>query len=187
MGWLARFVRWLMVGFWQRGGWTVVGEAPPFEKYVLIAVPHTSNWDFPNLLGLTDELGMRVHFMAKSSLFRWPFGTFLRQTGGVPVDRAAAQDMVEQMAAEFARRDRFVLTIAAEGTRNAVGKWRTGFYRIAVAAGVPIVCGFMDYGRRRGGIGPVIHPTGDYDADMQVAYDFYRDMIPKHPEGYRAL
>ncbi|MGB3722884.1 MAG: lysophospholipid acyltransferase family protein [Pacificimonas sp.] len=187
MGWFARLIRWLLVGFYQRGGWTTIGPRPPFDKYVLIAVPHTTNWDFPNLLGVTDELGVRVSFIAKSSLFRWPMGRFMRSVGGLPVDRAAAADMVEQMATEFAARETLVLTVAAEGTRNAVDKWRTGFYRIARAANVPIVCGFMDYGRRRAGIGPIIHPTGDYDADMQVAYDFYRDIIPKHPSGYNPL
>ncbi|MEO0501297.1 MAG: lysophospholipid acyltransferase family protein [Pseudomonadota bacterium] len=172
---------------WRRGGWTVTQDAPLPPRCVLIAVPHTSNWDFPNVMALTDQLGVRIHFMAKVSLFRPPFGRFMRQMGGVPVDRAAAGDMVNQMTDEFARRDEFVLTIAAEGTRRAVDRWRSGFYRIAMAAEVPIVCGYMDYGRRRAGLGPVIHPTGDYDADMTVAHRFYQDMKGRHPDGYRPI
>jgi 1-acyl-sn-glycerol-3-phosphate acyltransferase len=153
---------------------------PEPQRFVLIAVPHTSNWDFPNFLGVTQTLGIRTHFMAKASLFRWPLGGFMRQMGGVRLDRAAAKDTVAQMIDEFARRDEFVLTIAPEGTRGAVTKWRTGFYQIALGAGVPIVCGFMDYATRRSGLGPVIVPTGDYEADMAPAFAFYRGMVGRN-------
>ena len=131
-------------------------------------------------MGVTRELGLQTHFMAKTSLFRWPFGNFMRQMGGVPVDRSAAGDMVQQMIAEFATREDFILTIAPEGTRKTVDAWRTGFYRIAHGAGVPIVCGFMDYGNRRAGLGPVIHPTGDYEKDMTPAFAFYSAMAGRN-------
>ena len=108
-------------------------------------------------------------------------GRFMRQVGGVRLDRATAKDTVQQMVEEFGRRNEFVLTIAPEGTRGAVDKWRTGFYQIALGAGVPIVCGFMDYARRTSGLGPVIVPTGDYDADMAPALAFYRGISGKHP------
>jgi 1-acyl-sn-glycerol-3-phosphate acyltransferase len=181
-GLAARIVRRLLIALYRRGGWHSVGPVPEPRRFVLIAAPHTSNWDFPYFLGVTDALGLDTHFMAKKSLFRWPIGGFMRQVGGVRIDRAAAKDTVQQMADEFARRDRFVLTIAPEGTRGAVAEWRTGFYRIAHAAKVPIVCGFMDYPSRTAGIGPVIHPTGDYDADMAPAFAFYRGITGKHPE-----
>ena len=126
-GFAARIVRALLVGLYRRGGWTSVGTVPAIQRFVLIAVPHTSNWDFPNFLGVTQALGIRTHFMAKASLFRWPLGGFMRQVGGVRLDRATAKDTVQQMVDEFARREDFVLTIAPEGTRGAVGKWRTGF------------------------------------------------------------
>lgn len=180
-GVLARLVRRALIALYKRGGWTSVGIVPEPQRFVLIAVPHTSNWDFPYFLGVTHALGIRTHFMAKASLFRWPMGGFMRQVGGVRLDRAAAKDTVQQMIDEFARRDEFVLTIAPEGTRGAVDKWRTGFYQIALGAGVPIVCGFMDYARRISGIGPVIHPTGDYDADMAPAFAFYGGVAGKHP------
>jgi 1-acyl-sn-glycerol-3-phosphate acyltransferase len=176
----------LMIWLYRRYGWRATGDIPAARKYVLLAVPHTSNWDFPYTLGLFNALGVTPHFMAKSSLFRWPLTNFMRDVGGVPVDRAAASDMVAQMVAEFAARDEFVLTIAPEGTRGSVAQWRSGFYRIAIAAGVPIVCGFLDYGTKTGGIGPTIIPTGNYDADMAPAFEFYRGMVGKNVKGMSA-
>ena len=181
-GLAARLLRRLLIALYRRGGWTSVGTVPTPQRFVLIAAPHTSNWDFPYFLGVTQALGIRTHFMAKASLFRWPLGGFMRQVGGVRLDREAARDTVQQMVEEFSRRDDFVLTIAPEGTRGAVSKWRTGFYQIALGAGVPIVCGFMDYPTRTSGLGPVIVPTGDYEADMAPAFDFYRGIRGKHPE-----
>ncbi|WP_373489260.1 lysophospholipid acyltransferase family protein [Blastomonas sp.] len=183
LGLAARALYALLVFIYRRHRFTAVGTAPAERRFVIIAVPHTSNWDFPNYIGVTRELGLRTHFMAKTSLFRWPFGGFMRQVGGVPVDRRAAQDMVQQMIAEFAARDDFVLTIAPEGTRKSVTEWRTGFYRIALGAGVPIVCGFMDYAHRRAGLGPVIYPTGDYAADMASAFAFYAEMHGRNATG----
>ena len=183
----ARIVHRFLVYLYRRRGWKAVGTVPEPRRFILLASPHTSNWDFPYVLGLFDDLGVEAHFMAKSSIFRWPFGTFMRQVGGVPVDRAAAGDMVAQMIAEFARRDDFVLTIAPEGTRNSVSQWRTGFYRIAQGASVPIVCGFMDYARNIGGLGPVIVPTGDYEKDMAPAFEFYKGITGKHPERMSRL
>jgi len=186
LGWPARVLRQLLILQYKRGGWTSVGTVPEPQRFVLIAVPHTSNWDFPNFLGVTHALGIRTHFMAKASLFRWPMGSFMRQVGGVPLDRAAARDTVQQMIGEFARRDDFVLTIAPEGTRGAVDKWRTGFYQIAMGAGVPIVCGFMDYPTRTSGVGPVIIPTGDFESDMKPAFAFYRRIRGKHAKKFIA-
>lgn len=171
---------------YKRGGWTSVGTVPEPQRFVLIAVPHTSNWDFPNFLGVTHALGIRTHFMAKASLFRWPIGGFMRQVGGVRLDRAAARNTVQQMVDEFARRGDFVLTIAPEGTRGAVDKWRTGFYQIALGARVPIVCGFMDYPTRTSGLGPTIIPTGDYERDMAPAFAFYRSITGKHAARHTA-
>jgi 1-acyl-sn-glycerol-3-phosphate acyltransferase len=181
MGPLARLVRFALVQLYRNGGWTSVGTLPAETSYVLIAAPHTSNWDFPNFLGVTNALGIKTHFMAKASLFRWPMGRFMRSVGGVRIDRATAKDTVQQMIDQFAAREAFVLTVAPEGTRGSVAKWRTGFYQIALGAGVPIVCGFMDYSKRTSGLGPTIHPTGDYDADMAPAFAFYRTITGKHP------
>lgn len=181
-GLLARFVRRAMLWFYRRQGWTAVGEVPEPRRFVIIAAPHTSNWDFLYYLGLTADLGIRAHFMGKLSLFKWPLGGFMRQMGGIPVDRSGGQDYVGAMAAEFARRSEFMLTVAPEGTRGRTTKWRTGFYHIAMAAKVPLVVGLMDYRRKRGGLGPAIWPTGDYRADMEKIFAIYRDCTPRYPD-----
>jgi len=181
IGALSRMTRAALLAFYRSQGWRAVGTPPPAGRYVIIAAPHTSNWDFVYFLGLVGELGLDTHFMAKDSLFRWPLGRFMRDMGGIAVNRAGRHDMVGAMIAEFARRDRFALTIAPEGTRSKVGTWRTGFYHIALGAGVPMVIGMMDYGRRTGGLGPAIMPTGDYQADMAQVIEAYRDVTPHHP------
>lgn len=181
-GWVARAVRGLLLLLYRMRGWTAVGEVPEPRRFVIIAAPHTSNWDFVNFLGLTADIGVRPHFMAKLSLFKWPLARFMRQMGGIPVDRTGGQDYVQQMVDEFARRTEFMLTVAPEGTRRQTRKWRTGFYHIAVAAKVPLVVGMMDYGTKTGGLGPMIMPTGDFRADMSRVFEVYRNSIPKRPE-----
>ena len=179
---LSRLVRKALIAFYRGRGWKAHGSAPADGRCVIIAAPHTSNWDFLYFIGLTEDLGLQPHFMAKDSLFRWPMGRFMRDMGGVPVVRSSRQNVVDAMVAEFARRDRFMLTIAPEGTRGKVGQWRTGFYHIAMKAGVPLVVGMMDYGTKTGGLGPAIWPTGDYAADMAKIFEVYRTVTPRHPE-----
>ena len=181
IGPISRWTRAALLAFYRQQGWRAEGTPPPGGRYVIIAAPHTSNWDFVYFLGLTQELGIDAHFMAKDSLFRWPIGGFMRDMGGISVNRSGRHDMVRAMVDEFARRDRFALTIAPEGTRSRVQTWRTGFYHIALAAQVPMVVGFMDYGRRTGGLGPAIMPTGDYRADMAQVAELYRHVTPRHP------
>ncbi len=180
-GMIARLILRAMLALYRRHGWTAVGEIPEPRRFVLIAAPHTSNWDFPYFLGLTQDIGIRPHFMGKKSLFRWPMGGFMRSMGGVEIDRTKSANVVDQMVAEFAHRAEFILTIAPEGTRGATKKWKTGFYQIAMAAKVPLVVGMMDYGRKTGGLGPTIWPTGDYRADMAKVLESYKDCIPKNP------
>lgn len=179
---LSRIVRKALVTLYRMRGWKAHGAPPADGRCVIIAAPHTSNWDFLYFIGLTEDLGLRPHFMAKDSLFRWPMGRFMRDMGGVPVVRSSRQNVVDTMVAEFARRDRFMLTIAPEGTRGKVGQWRSGFYHIALKAGVPLVVGMMDYGTKTGGLGPAIWPSGDYEADMAKIFEVYRTVTPKHPE-----
>ncbi len=179
---VARAVRAAMLGWYRRAGWTIEGSLPPTRKFVLMGAPHTSNWDFLVFLGTVEAAGVRPRFIGKDSLFRWPMGGFMRGLGGVPVDRSAPGDMVDQMAAQFAGHDEFALIIAAEGTRDPTTRWRTGYYRIAQAAGVPIVCAGPDYERKVGIFGPTITPTGDYEADMKPAWAFFKTLRPKHPE-----
>ena len=180
---LSRLLRRVILGIYKSHGWRAEGVVPEPRRFVLIAAPHTSNWDFVYFLGLTDELGIRPHFMAKTSLFRWPFTKFMLDMGGVPVDRTSSKNYVEAMIAEFNRRKEFMLTIAPEGTRGSVKAWKTGFYHIALGAGVPLVVGMMDYGTKTGGLGPAIWPTGDYKADMGKLAEIYATVTPKHPSN----
>jgi 1-acyl-sn-glycerol-3-phosphate acyltransferase len=179
--WLSRLFKWALVGIYKQAGWRAHGVVPEPRKFVLIAAPHTSNWDFVFFLGLTDALGIRPHFMAKTSLFRWPFTNFMLDMGGVAVDRNSNRNYVQQMIDEFGRRDEFMLTIAPEGTRGTVKAWKTGFYHIAMGAGVPLVVGMMDYGTKTGGLGGAVWPTGDYKADMAKIAEYYTQVQPKHP------
>jgi 1-acyl-sn-glycerol-3-phosphate acyltransferase len=181
-GVISRAVRAALVGFYHRRGWRAEAEGPIPRRCIIIAAPHTSNWDFLYFIGLTHDLGIRAHFMGKKELFRWPMERLMRENGGIPVDRSRGGNYVQAMIDEFNRRDDFILTIAPEGTRGAVRKWRTGFYHIAMGAGVPLVCGLMDYARKVGGLGPAIMPTGDYVADMARVEAYYRSVTPKYPQ-----
>jgi 1-acyl-sn-glycerol-3-phosphate acyltransferase len=182
LNWLERLIRRLLILWFERSGWTVSGTLPPDRKFVIMGASHTSNWDFLVFLGAVHAIGRQVHFIGKHSLFRWPIGGFMRALGGVPVDRNARQDLVGQIVAQFDARDDFILVIAPEGTRSFTTKWKSGFYQIALKAGVPIVAAGPDYPTRRGVFGPVIRPTGDYDADLRPAFAFFRTLTPKHPE-----
>ncbi len=180
---VSRLLLGAMLRVYRRNGWKATGVIPEPRRFVIIAAPHTSNWDFLYYLGLTQELGIKARFMAKKSLFRWPLGGFMRAMGGVEVDRSRHHNYVQAMVEEFARRKEFILTIAPEGTRSKSSKWKTGFYQIALGAGVPIVVGMMDYARRTGGLGPAIMPTGDFAADMAKVWAVYQDCTPRNPAG----
>ena len=182
VGATSRAVRAALLTFYRAQGWRAEGAPPADGRCVIIAAPHTSNWDFVYFLGLVEALGIEVHFMAKTSLFRWPMGGFMRDMGGIAIDRSARHDTVAAMIDEFARRDRFMLVIAPEGTRSKVGAWKSGFYHIALGAGVPLMVGRMDYATRTGGLGEAIWPSGDYRADMARIAESYRGATPRHPE-----
>src|SRR4030095_7404564 len=159
LNWLERLVRRLLLLWFNRNGWTISGTRPPDRKFVIMGASHTSNWDFLVFLGAVHAIGRQVHFIGKHSLFRWPIGGFMRALGGVPVDRSARQDRVSQIVAEFNARDEFILVIAPEGTRSFTTQWKSGFYQIALRAGVPIVAAGPDYPTRRGVFGPPVHPA----------------------------
>lgn len=151
---------------------------------MLIVVPHTSNWDFP--VGLMAKFALRLEcrFIAKHSLFWWPFGVFLHAIGGIPVDRAAAGDVVEGAVRAFAARERLILVLTPEGTRSKVERWKSGFHRIARAAGVPIALGVLDYGRRAVRLGPAIMPGDDYEHDLALLQSHVAPSMARHPENY---
>ncbi len=164
-------------------GWKPRYNLPPdLRKYVMIAAPHTSNWDFPLAMAALSLMRVRVNYLAKKELFRFPLGIIMRFFGGIPVDRSRNTGMVDAMIAEFRQHDELVLMIPPEGTRGYVNEWKSGFYRVALGAGVPIVLGYLDYGRKEAGLAKAFYPTGDYEKDLRLIQDFYRSVQARHPE-----
>lgn len=159
------------------GGWRIEGDLPAAPKFVIVAAPHTTNWDLPNTLAAGLHYGRPVHWMGKDSLFKPPFGGFMRWLGGIPVDRSKSNNAVQQMVDWFATKDRLALVVAPSGTRSATVKWKSGFYHIAVGAGVPIVLAFIDYPRRTIGVAQVFYPTGDYEADLAAIEAVYAPIM----------
>jgi 1-acyl-sn-glycerol-3-phosphate acyltransferase len=174
-------VRGLLIGLYRLRGWRIEGAAPRDAKFVLVGAPHSSNWDFAIFLGVTDALGIAPNFLGKHSLFRGPLRRFMTDMGGIAVDRSKRSNYVEQVVAEFRRRESLALVIAPEGSRDSDGRWKSGFYHIAMGAGVPIVPAWIDRRTRRGKIGAAIMPTGDYRADLARIAAFYREAQPDHP------
>jgi 1-acyl-sn-glycerol-3-phosphate acyltransferase len=165
-------------------GWEAEGEPPTAKRFVLIAAPHTSNWDLIYLLAFAELYGVRISWMGKHQLFRPPLGILFRALGGIPIRRHERGDRVALMAEEFARRERFALVIPTEATRGWAPFWKSGFYHIARRAEVPIVMSFLDYERRRGGFGPELLPSGDVKRDMDQVRAFYADKVGKYPEKF---
>ncbi len=168
--------------FLRLTGWEAEGGRPVERKFVLIAAPHTSNWDLVYLLAFAAIFDIKISWMGKHTLFRWPLGPIMRALGGVPVYRHKHEKLVDQRARAFDEADSLCLTVPAEGTRSYVPNWKSGFYHIAVLAKVPIHMGYLDYARRRGGFGPALLPTGDLRADMDEIRDFYDDKAGKFPD-----
>jgi len=154
-------------------GWRFEGSLPDLSKLVIIAAPHSSNWDF--IIGIAAVFALRldVRFVGKSELFRGPLGPVMRWLGGLPVDRHRPERFVEQLVTQFRERDRLLLAMAPEGTRKPVERWKSGFYRIAAGAGVPIVAGYFDNRKQEVGFGPVLQPSGDMAADIAKLREFY--------------
>ncbi len=159
-------------------GWRYEGPVPRAKKYVMLAVPHTSNWDGLLLLMLTRSIGLKLEWMIKDSWVKGPMRPVMHGLGAVAIDRSHAKNVVEQMVAEFDRRDAFVLAIPPEGTRSRVEHWKSGFYHIALGAKVPVVPGYLDYGRKRAGLGEPVTMTGDARADMDRIRAFYAEKNP---------
>lgn len=171
---IARFFFWIL-------GWRVDGKLPGLPKFILIGAPHTSNWDFVLFLGLIFHLRANVHFMGKAELFRFPVGWFFRYCGGIPVDRKKSTGLVDQMVKACNKSDKFILTIAPEGTRHHVTEWKRGFYHIAKSAGVPIVFAKVDGRHKRVQVGEVFQPTQDMEADMTAIQGYFAGTVGINP------
>ena len=158
-------------------GWRVDGKLPDLPKFVVIGAPHTSNWDFLLFLGIIFTLRANVHFMGKAELFRFPIGWFFYYCGGVPVDRKKSTGLVDQMVEVCNKSDKFILTIAPEGTRHHVTEWKRGFYHIAKSAGIPIVMAVVDGRHKQVHVGQVFQPTEDIEADMKSIQEFFEGVV----------
>jgi len=165
-------------------GWRFEGTIPNEPKFVIIVVPHTSNWDFIVGVEALFSLGLRVSFLGKHTLFRWPLGVFMRWLGGVPVERTVSKDRVAETIAAFDSAERLILAVAPEGTRKPVRNWRTGFYHVAHGAHVPIVPVAFDYGRKVVRLFPPFWTTGDADGDIRQIKSLYAGVIARNPDNF---
>lgn len=172
--------RWAL----RLAGWTVRGQIPPLPKFVAVVAPHTSNWDFVVGVAAMFALDLRVNWLGKHTLFRWPIGGVLRWLGGRPVRRDAPEGVVADIAATIREQPRFILALAPEGTRRRVEQWRTGFYHIAQAAHVPIVPVALDWGHREIVIGDPADPVDDAPRAIAALQRKYRREMARHPDQF---
>ena len=174
-------MRWLSLVVLRLTGWTPSGKVPIYRKYVLIAAPHTSNWDFLYILCFAFHFRIKLLIMMKSTWFFWPLGPVFKWLGALPVDRSQSNNMVSRSIEAFRQTDAMVLVVPPSGTRKKVLYWKSGFYYIAHGAKVPIVMGFLDYRRKVGGFGPSFHPTGMISEDIAAIRSFYRGITGRYP------
>ena len=169
-------------GILKSSGWKAAGEPPDVPKYVIIAAPHTSNWDFVYTMSLAFTLEIKPLIMMKAEWFKGPMAPFFRWLGAIPIDRSRSKNVVDQSIQAFNDCEEMVMIVPPSGTRKKMMYWKTGFYYIALGANVPIVLGYLDYRRKVGSIGPTFYPTGNLEADMKVIKEFYAGIEGKHPE-----
>lgn len=159
-------------------GWAFETPRPPEKKYVLLCWPHTSNWDGLLLVTLARTIGLNLRWMVKDSWVKGPFGIVTKPLGAVPINRSKKTNVVEQMVEEFGKHDELALGIPPEGTRSRAEYWKSGFYWIALGAKVPVLPGYLDFSRKRAGIGPAITMSGNPRQDMDRIRAFYATKKP---------
>lgn len=165
-------------------GWHVAGHIPPhIKKSIMIAMPHTSNWDFFFARCAFYIMGVDVRYTIKKEAMVGPLGFLLKKMGAIPVDRSKNNSLVSAMVDILKQADKMVIMITPEGTRKYQPRWRKGFYHAALGANVPIILGYLDYPKKEAGVGPVFYPTGDIEADMEKIKEFYRTKKGKYPEN----
>src|SRR5262249_13356070 len=164
--------------------WTIEGEIPNIPRCVIIVAPHTSNWDFVVGYFAKLALGLKVNFLAKHTLFRGLFGVFLRWAGGISVDRTEAGGVVRGAVSLFQRPGPLFLVVTPEGTRKKVERWKSGFYRIAQGASLPIFPIAFDYSVRAVRLNPPFTPTGDYDVDLAALQSYFSSRMAFYPDRY---
>ncbi len=176
---LSRLSYWILTKL----GWTLQVDMPDIKKFVAIAAPHTSNWDFPLGILAAKAVRIKVCWMGKHSMFRWPYGWFFRAIGGTSIHRDQGQNYMQQMTDLFDRSEELVLALAPEGTRSKMDHWKTGFHYIARAANVPVLMAYLDYGKKQVGIGGMFYPPEDIDATFAQIRKFYKNRCGKNPEN----
>jgi 1-acyl-sn-glycerol-3-phosphate acyltransferase len=176
---LSPLLRGLAKGLLKLCGWRVVPTDRMRPPFVFIGAPHTSNWDFLLLVGAMLVLRINARWLGKHTLFRFPFGGLMRWLGGIPVNRSAAHNRVADLVTAFAKDPTLAVCIPPEGTRKKVDRWKTGFYRIAHGAGVPIMLTVIDAETRSLRLLDIFHPTGDIDRELPL--------IQQHYVGFRGL
>ena len=170
-------------------GWEIDNHWPlDLDQCVMIAAPHTSNWDALYARLALKALGVNVRLTIKDSYMKLPFGPFVRAMGGIGIDRRPKQpgeprpSMVQVMTELFKTHPKLVTLVTPEATRAKQEQWKTGFYHVAINAGVPIALAYMDYEKKKTGVGKIVYPTGDYEKDMAEIMAFYAEIQPKFPE-----
>jgi len=175
-------IHWLAKLIFRLAGWKIEGGLPQGSKAVVIAAPHTSYWDGPIMVTAGCIFDIKFSWMVKQAAFFFPLGILVRYFGGIPIDRSQRKNVVAQSIEQFRNSDALLMAVSPEGTRGHSKYWKTGFYRIAEGAGVPIVLGYIDYARKTAGLGPAITVTGDINADFKIFEAFYANVTPRYPE-----
>ncbi len=174
-----------MVWWFKRKGWKLGPNIhPDIKKCVVVAAPHTSNWDFVYSMAALHLFGQRVRYLAKKELFRFPLKWILKSTGAIEVERSKHSGMVDSIVNIMHANEELVLMIAGEGTRGKVEKWKSGLHHVALKAGVPIMPAYLDYGKKEAGIGPPIYPTHNIEETAAALKAFYADKQAKIPENF---
>ncbi len=173
----------------QIAGYKIIDTTPKgvknYQKAVMIAAPHTSNWDYVYTMAALYALEVPIKYLGKASLFKFPLGILITKLGGIPVRREQKNNMVNDMAKMIVdATEQMILIIPAEGTRSFSREWKSGFYHIANTAKVPIILGFLDFGKKEVGFIDEFNPTGDYETDLKTIQKKYIGITPKHPELY---
>jgi 1-acyl-sn-glycerol-3-phosphate acyltransferase len=178
----SRWRRLLGIGLMRLSGWRIENNFPDVKKFVLIVAPHTSNWDFFHGACAYFALQLQTTWLVKESALKGPIGALARYFGAAGIDRSQASNIVHAYIAEFLKREAMILTITPEGTRKKVPEWKSGFYRVAVAAKVPIVPVAFDFPRKRVVVNPPFYPNDDLDADLPKIKAHFNAQMARHPE-----
>jgi 1-acyl-sn-glycerol-3-phosphate acyltransferase len=175
---LARMSMWILKIF----GWKIQTNFPDVDKYIIIAAPHTSNWDFVIGILAIKAIKLDIRWIGKHTIFRWPFGGFFRALGGTPVDRNQSLNFIQLVIDRFEQSEKLIIAMAPEGTRSKTDHWKTGFYHIARGAGVPITLGYLDFKNKQVGVDGAFYASDDIENDFKQLRHFYKDKTGKNPE-----